>query len=144
MKTIYQCEKCGSTFEDYDAARACERIHLQIDQFPDYSNYNEYATYSKDGQLPETIKLGAKDWKDGDYKVTWAVYKLVKVDKELSKVKTAEWIAERAKDEQEHIARQKAKAAMVEALAEVEGIADLSYWKISEIYKEKFGSEYQQ
>ena len=32
MKSLYVCEKCGKTFEEYDQAWACERSHITLDQ----------------------------------------------------------------------------------------------------------------
>lgn len=50
MKTVYCCEKCGKTFDNYEDAYACENNHAKLDHV-------YHATYSKGSAIPTEISV---------------------------------------------------------------------------------------
>ncbi len=51
MKYLYQCERCGRTFENYDEAKECEKSHLDM-----YVGYHEFGS-----EMAQFTK-----WNEGD------------------------------------------------------------------------------
>lgn len=102
MKNFYQCEKCGTNYEDYDGAWECERSHFEdLDIW--HNKAGEKMIYSmkwkKDMGVPETLNLKFRRSKDDE--VVVGEYKLVKINKARSEEETAWQKAETEKNNKE-------------------------------------------
>lgn len=107
MKTMYECEKCGSRFENYDDCLRCEESHIGAE----YDGYNfkkeldTYQTWKKGDIMPRTAVFVSDDiWsrseETGQYETTkkFALYKL---DRLLTDKETAEIYRKAKEREQE-------------------------------------------
>lgn len=84
MKTMYVCEKCGTQYENFEDCNDCEGSHVNAG----YQGYNhdykvgaqKLSVWKKGDTMPrEAIFSSDEFWKDGEYRVLFGVYKLVKV-----------------------------------------------------------------
>ena len=111
MKTMYECEKCGSRFENYDDCLRCEESHIGAG----YDGYNfkkeldTYQTWKKGDIMPRTAVFVSDDiWsrseETGQYETTkkFALYKL---DRLLTDKETAEIYRKAKEREQEELER---------------------------------------
>ena len=92
MRNLYVCEKCGATYEDYDACYACENSHINIDSFQEYED--TAPTWKPGSIMPETVVLkSANIWneKTQEYEQKYGIYKFQKLlsDKECEKIEEA-------------------------------------------------------
>lgn len=107
MKTMYECEKCGSRFENYDDCLRCEGSHIGVG----YDGYNfkkeldTYQTWKKGDIMPRIDVIVSDDiWsrseETGQYETTkkFALYKL---DRLLTDKETAEIYRKAKEREQE-------------------------------------------
>ena len=53
MKNLYQCEKCGKTWNEYDEAWACEQSHLTLHYSTIESELSEFIEYSEGKKVPD-------------------------------------------------------------------------------------------
>lgn len=57
MKNLYQCEKCGKTYCEYDEAHKCEESHLELDMNSAYRNLSELIVYKEGSTVPSEIVI---------------------------------------------------------------------------------------
>lgn len=126
MKTLYTCEKCGKSYEDFDEAFACENGHVGLDELTFYNFEAEVKpllAYKAGSKFPERLYFPVEIWnRDGENGKTVAVYKLEKEMKSEESEKL--WAEHDARVERENrewqekwAAERAAKAAKEEATA---------------------------
>lgn len=70
MKTLYVCDKCGASYEEYDEASSCESSHLKFsDEYRDALK-NRF-TYKPRKHLPDSAILCVKDQVWDEATSTW-------------------------------------------------------------------------
>ena len=82
MKTVYVCEKCGTSYDDHEEAYKCEESHVVPAIFADYrEELNKRATWRRGDTMPRTCVIPSEykyayDPDTGNYKgvVTFALY----------------------------------------------------------------------
>lgn len=67
MKNLYVCEKCGKVYSDYDAAWACERRHVTVDQIYSW-------------ELPQDTDLKTEFYAEGESSPEYVVLKAAEMD----------------------------------------------------------------
>ena len=107
MKTMYECEKCGSRFENYDDCLRCEGSHIGVGYYV-YNFENErdtYQTWKKVDIRPRIAVIVSDDiWsrseETGQYETT-KKFGLYKLDRLLTDEETAEIYRKANEREQE-------------------------------------------
>lgn len=125
MKELYICEKCGATYENYDAAWECENGHRMLENvWSDVqAELDKRATWSNGDVAPATVIMFTERYNrdTGNYDRVFYTYKRGKAltDKEVAEI-NAERDARKAKEEADREAWRKemeAKKAREEAEA---------------------------
>lgn len=80
MKSLYVCEKCGKSYEDYDQAYACENSHVDVNPSQEIPDMNPEW---KPGEImPGKVTLeSAGIWNQeiSKYETVFGIYKLVRL-----------------------------------------------------------------
>ena len=90
MKTVYVCEKCGASYDNYDAAYKCEESHVNVYTCGEYGpEINRRSTWKNGDVLPRTCILPSveKYTEDPDtgewrYVTVFGLYELKRMLKE--------------------------------------------------------------
>lgn len=93
MINLYQCEKCGKTFNSYEDCAKCEDSHVVIDWWASQEDVENQAPQWKENEaLPTTVKLtGAIMYGDYDEaKQSYKMYRMVGTYKLIKTVKVEE------------------------------------------------------
>lgn len=131
MKKLYVCEKCGKTFEDYDAASNCEYGHKEPCSICELKPLD----YAEGDLVPKavTVSFSGYDFENGKFVYTYVSYKRDKVftaaqNAEMESLRLArerkreeEMEAWRARRRAEEEAKQAAQAAEESAQADPVG-----------------------
>lgn len=111
MKTMYICEKCGMTYDNFADANKCEDNH--VSEFEVSPEWNESFVWNEGCAFPEEVVVRSKEW---DWRTGKTEYKYFKYKSAgaLTKKRVAELEAERIRKEEE------AEAAHLKRVAERE------------------------
>lgn len=112
MKNLYVCERCGQTFEEYDACYTCEQTHVQ--SFDDYALEPELIKryqYKPGQKAPDKIIKAARCWEwneeQQESKEVYSLY-VYKLVGEVSPTELEKILSENAeRREQERIDHEK-------------------------------------
>lgn len=122
MKNLYVCERCGQTFEDYDACYECENSHItELATFDVEPELIKRYQYKPGQQAPAKILIASRKWEYDEEqqksfeRFTFHAYKYVG---EASPTESEEILKERAVRKAEEEAYWAAKRAEWEAEAE--------------------------
>lgn len=88
MINLYQCERCGKTFNSYEDCAKCEDSHVAIDWWASQEDVDNQAPEWKENEaLPHTVKLtGAVMY--GDYDEAKQEYKMFRMVGTYKLIKT--------------------------------------------------------
>ena len=130
MKTVYVCEKCGASYDNYDAAYKCEEAHANVYIGGDYAQDVKGRSVWKNGDiLPRTCVLPSdevymEDPDTGEYRYVtfFGVYELKRMlkDDEVEKIENLHELRKQKEEEdyrkwQEEYRRSQEKKAALEA-----------------------------
>lgn len=107
MKTMYECEKCGTRYDDYEDCQRCEEGHAEAgyDGYKFQEELVPFQTWKKGDILPRTAVIVSKDiWRrsevTGQYE-TSKMFGLYRLDRVLTAEETAEIYRKANEREQE-------------------------------------------
>ena len=92
MKYLYQCGKCGKTYEDMDEAWSCENSHIGVKLWGDYDAQlsNNFVHWKTGDIMPRTLAFESDALADENgVKSYFAIYEFKRylTDAEIKKVK---------------------------------------------------------